>query len=83
MSGGVGGVQSQDCPLSRLCRWEPAARAFSKQQSQAVRVGHLNGREDTPVTDIDALIATAATVAIVAITLLAAHPEILILVPTS
>ena len=35
------------------------------------------------MNDIDALIATAATVAIVATTLLAAHPEMLILVPTS
>jgi hypothetical protein len=35
------------------------------------------------MNDIDPLIATAATVAILATTLLAAHPEILILVPTS
>ena len=35
------------------------------------------------MNDIDALIATAAAVAIIATTLLAAHPEMLILVPTS
>ncbi len=35
------------------------------------------------MNDIDPLIATAATEAALAITLLAAHPEILILVPTS
>jgi hypothetical protein len=35
------------------------------------------------MNDIDALIATAATVAIVVTTLLAAHPEMLILVPMS
>ena len=35
------------------------------------------------MNDIDPLIATAATVAILATTLLAAYPELLILVPTS
>jgi hypothetical protein len=34
------------------------------------------------VVEIDTLIATAAIVAIVAATVLAAHPEMLILVPT-
>ena len=34
------------------------------------------------MNDIDQIIATAASVAIVATTLLVAHPEMLILVPT-
>jgi hypothetical protein len=34
------------------------------------------------VNDLDPIIATAATVAMLATTLLAAHPEMLILVPT-
>jgi hypothetical protein len=34
------------------------------------------------MNDIDAIIASAATVAMLATTLLAAHPELLILVPT-
>jgi hypothetical protein len=53
-----------------------------KKQKWLDRVGYLNDGEEISVAEIDTLIATAAIVAIVAATVLAAHPEMLILVPT-
>jgi hypothetical protein len=53
-----------------------------RQQFPAVCVGHLNDQEEALMNDIDQLIATAATVAVLATTLLAAHPEMFILVPS-
>jgi hypothetical protein len=38
--------------------------------------------EDTPVNDIDPLIASAALIATLATSFLASHPELLIVVPT-
>jgi hypothetical protein len=51
------------------------------QHKPSDRVGYLK-EEDKPMNDIDPLIACAASVAALAITLLAAHPELVILVPT-
>ncbi len=45
----------------------------TRQQQPAERVGYLKNLRTTLVTDIDPLIAIAATVAIAATTLLVAH----------
>jgi hypothetical protein len=51
------------------------------QHNPPDRVGYSK-EEDKPMNDIDPLIACAASVAALAITLLAAHPELVMLVPT-
>jgi hypothetical protein len=87
--GWLGAVQS-------LIEWDKQAQAslrsnwlgqhswveWRKKQKWLDRVGYLNDGEEISVVEIDTLIATAAIVAIVAATVLAAHPEMLILVPT-